>query len=547
MHMAPSLKTRTLVILALLFLLSTEIAWAKTNLTRIVMEGPSLAAPLEISDWWELDLFGRAMRANVPINSPAPGPPGTEYTITVFRRTSVCCLRNEIEMGTFEYYPGFADDRGWVKNSPYRGCGASECWERASRYLDSWMASHVLHPAARPVGSPYLIYVVTADNEVLVVDPELGKVGHRIPVGASYRPRRFPIGESPAGWERPLRLGLSGSRLYVLDHDPEYDGDLGNSVGFQVIDPLSHVVQATYAVPTSEAYFWVNLAVAPAEDLVYLVGHRLVDVANHYWEVKVLEMETATGQLIQEYSLYPTGTVFQTAIDSAGSSLYLAYHGASDGVDVLGLALGSFFPPHRGELPAYGAIQAHGGVIRGPDGRMYAPTDGGSVLLAIQPSAAPVLEELPTGLGNSTHMPEMAASPTEDVLYLLGGCTAIEGSKKLYALNVRSAEFRALAEGTVCGRSLAVSPDGRFLAVLRDRPVPRDATISIIDARSGEIVRDIPLNTAALDLVAVPLGPTSLPVTGEEASPSVGTLVFMGAALVTFGLLLGRLRRGTWV
>ena len=541
--MTASLNRRVLVALVSVLLLSTEVAWAKTNLTRALIEGPGLATPLEIADWWELDLLGRAMRDSVPTRSGPVTDIGVGYRITLFVRSRTL-YGVDREWGAFDYYPGSERDRGYIRNSPYHGCDASLCWERASRLLDSWMASHLPSPSASSTQAGYLIYVVTVDNEVLVVDPMGGGVSERIPIGATYRPVRALEGRRPSGLERTIVHAPSRGSVYVLDHDPDENGDLTDAVGVRVIGTSSMSVVATYALSMSDSYFWNSLAIAPAGDYLYLLGYRLVDVPNGYWELKVLEMDTATGQLIQDYSLYPAGTVFQSATDSAGSALYIAYHGASEGVDVLNLTSGWFFPPHSEELPAYGGIQAHGGVIRGPDGRMYAPTEGGAALVAIAPAYSEILETMQTGLGDSTHMPEMATSPTEDVLYLLGGCTALEGSKKLYALNVRSAEFRVLSEGSVCGRRLVVSPDGRFLAVLRDRPVPRDVTISIIDARSGEIVRDIPLNTAALDLVSVPSAPSVLPTTGEELPSSVSAILFMGTALVILALVLRRAPKG---
>ena len=530
--------TAAIVAALLLGTLFSGAAWAKTNLTRLLIEGPGLATPLEITGWRDLETFESALRETEPLGSTPQHDLAGGYRVEAYRQSQAAWWA-EYRWASFTYYPDPEGHRGYVKNSPYPACDASECWGRASQLLDSWMASHLPSSARGRDLSQFFLYVVTAHHEVLVVDPESGTISNRIPIGSALRPNPERPG-LPARPARPLTISRTGERVYALDHDPDLDGDLTNAVGIRVIDASSQAIETTHTVPMSDPYSWTGLVLSPAEDLVYILGQRLVeeDTPLGMYELKVLAIDLPSGRVAGEYQLYPGGTVYQGATDSANAALYIAYHGAATGLDILDLATGQFVP-RNGEHPRIARIVAHGGVVRGPDGRIYTPANQGAVLLAIEPSRYSVYEELETGLGRSTHMPEMAASPTEDVLYLLGSCT-YGVSKKLYALNVRTGESRELATGNVCGHRLAVGPNGRILAILAKRPPPTRSVVLIIDAHSGEVLSSISLNAPGMDLISAPASPMVLPATGKATSQPIALVLLVGLVLLSSGILLRR-------
>jgi hypothetical protein len=175
--------------------------------------------------------------------------------------------------------------------------------------------------------------------------------------------------------------------------------------------------------------------------------------------------------------------------------LYLSFHGGSTGVDWLDI----------GAVPARVCDRSRAGsrvACIGTHGN-FAPFRGGIVaatgegVMVVDSSGARVAE-YDVGLAPANHFMEFALDTLSGIAYGIGSCLYAGGLTATHLDSASGPRVAPVLRGNeqICGGTVLLSPDRRFLVVSRDRRPsdPPVGELAIVNLNRGAVRRRVPIS-----------------------------------------------------
>jgi hypothetical protein len=234
------------------------------------------------------------------------------------------------------------------------------------------------------------------------------------------------------------------------------------------------------------------LLVGPRTRRVYAVGDGAASGGANL-VVKALSAD-GTKVVSERVVKHPAGTVWGAALSSNERRMAVAYHGDSEGFDLLDPA--TLELACRSEAIG-GCIEGHGSVAFAGS-RLFSST-GGRAFTELQTAGATLRRDsrLP-----GSHILEFAQDPAGRFLYMSGTCAYTDGISR-FDLRTRRVDVLAPRDkGMLCGTRLLVTGDQLVLGA-NNPPFPEpDATshVRIVDRRTGKLQRSIPTPGSIVDI-----------------------------------------------
>ena len=325
-------------------------------------------------------------------------------------------------------------------------------------------------------------FSLLANNHLLVADIESGAVLAELTLAGPAS----PISEVHA-----LAFTNDNLTLFALVSEAS-----GRSV-VAAVDAATYKVAATFDPGGGLAYR--GLAVGPRTGRLYLFGNQGGDAV-----VRVLD--PSGKQATQTWPARASGgrnwLIYQGAVASDESALYLSYHGPdTTGVDRFAIQASGLMRCEIASLPDSGCFRTHGAfALRG------------GILIAAA-GESPVMElDSVTGLvrgqydlhlvGN--HLMEFGIAVDVDRLYAVGSC-GYSGGLAVADLPTHQTQILAppRTRDVICGERIAALGNGTILVVLRTAaPVPSLLPGALVVLTSdGSTLRTIKTSAEPIDLL----------------------------------------------
>jgi len=325
-------------------------------------------------------------------------------------------------------------------------------------------------------------FSLLANNHLLVVDITSGAVLAEL----TLAPPAAVISQMHA-----MAIGRDGKTLFAL-----VSGASGQAM-VAAIDTVTLKVAATFD-PGGGLEFR-GLAVGPRTGRLYLF-------ANHTGDAVVRVLDPVGGQATQTWPARASGgrmwLVYQGAVASDESALYLSYHGPdTTGIDRFEIQATGLLRCGIASAPASGCFRTHGSfALR--DGELIAAT-GEAPWVALDPVTGALHGQFDLQL-EGNHLMEFGIAAGIGRLYAVGSCGYTGG---LAAVDLATHRTQVVAPsrtpGVICGERIAAIGDGSLLVVAKTAiPVPTLVPGALVVLSSdAKTLRTIKTSAEPIDLL----------------------------------------------
>jgi hypothetical protein len=242
-----------------------------------------------------------------------------------------------------------------------------------------------------------------------------------------------------------------------------------------------------------------GLAVGPRTGRLYLF-------ANHGGDAVVRVLDPVGGQAAQTWLARASGgrrwLVYQGAVASDESALYLSYHGPdTTGIDRFDIQSTGLLRCAIGSLPDSGCFRTHGSFAL-HDGELIAAT-GEAPWVDLDPITGVLRGQFNLQL-EGNHLMEFDIATDIGRLYAVGSC-GYTGGLAVVDLSTRQTQVLAPSRtaGVICGERIVALRNGSLLVIAKTAlPVPSPVPGALVVLSSdGKTLRTIKTSAEPIDLL----------------------------------------------
>jgi DNA-binding beta-propeller fold protein YncE len=325
------------------------------------------------------------------------------------------------------------------------------------------------------------VFSLLANNHLLVASIASGAVLGELTLGAAS-----------AGFAaHPMALDRDGRTLFVLINAADAPTRIA------VVDTAS--LKATATLDPGAGLDYRGLAVGPRTGRLFLFANQRGDAV-----VRVIDPSGVRGPQtwLARAADGRNWLVYQGAISSDESALYLSYHGPdTTGIDRFTIQTTALVRCGIPSRPESGCFRTHGAFVL-HFGELIAAAGDGLVLL--DPVTGAQRAQVDFKL-EGNHLMEFGIAVGARRAYAVGSCGYSGG---LATVDLATEETRVLAPsrsaGVICGERIAALDDGSLLVIARTAiPAPSLApgALVVVGSSDGTTLRTIKTSAEPVDLV----------------------------------------------
>lgn len=326
------------------------------------------------------------------------------------------------------------------------------------------------------------VFSLLTNNHLVVADINTGKVLAELTLGGA---------PAPQSQMRATAISPERHMLYAVV------GEASGRARIAVIDTTT--LSLTTSIDLGADFEYRGLALGPRTGRLYLF-------ANQHGDAVVQVIDPSGTQPPQTWpgrkSESRTWYIYQGAVSSDESALYLSYHGPdTTGIDRFDIQPTGLLRCSITTRPESGCFLTHGSFVL--EGGVLIASMGEQPLAALDPRTGARRDEYDLRL-EGNHMPEFTVASAIGRIYALGSC-GYTGGLSMVDLATKQTQVLVPSRsiGALCGERIVSTSDGRVLVVAKTAmSVPTAVPGALIVlSNDGKTLRVISTSAESMDLL----------------------------------------------